>query len=473
MRSLERYTGLVSDPMAFLDACNHPLPETVWSPTSHAAALSAFPSTGLRAMNWSLEGFRVDHRDDAFGVHFLLGGFLIQEEAAMMAVSALDPSPGEWVLDLCAAPGNKTVQLACAVGPSGWIVANDVSAARLQILRGLADRFRLPNLSLVVHDGTSFPFRSSHGSTNPILFDAVLADVPCSCEGTCRKNNRVFERMEAQRTAALPLLQERLLRRAIRLTKPGGRILYATCTFAPEENELVIQQVLEHPEPDQDVSLESIQIPGAHLDEGLTSWNGSTLSSEMRRAVRVWPHQNDTGGFFFALLRKGSSGASNRCVSAPKRPLDHASMPWGAYDLPDAFLGGHSEEVTGRKHARLVTSSRPVLPFNEIAVGFSGVNLKSREPRPSTPLAAYLAPHARAGIAEIAREDMIRFLSRESVSPLSLIPPADKTRYVLVRSGPLSIGLGHIDASGQLESLFPRHAAGLPVAEWLQGLSDA
>lgn len=440
-------------------------------------------------MGWTSEGFRVDRKDAPFGAHFLLGGLLIQEEAAMMAVKALDPQPGEFVLDLCAAPGNKSVQLAHAVGPTGWVVANDVSAARLQVLRGLADRFRLPNLSLVVHDGASFPLRPADRSEHPIRFDAVLADVPCSCEGTCRKNTSVFERMNDQRTASLPELQESLLRRAIELTKPGGRILYATCTFAPEENEMVIQRVLDRPDPENAVVIEPIQIPGAALDEGLTSWMDTVFAPEMQHAVRIWPHRNDTGGFFFALLRKepsdGSTSHASFAAEAPSSidhsdvpgsiapsPLRASEMPWAAYDVPPDFLVGHASERSGSKHERMIGAHRPRLPFNEIAVGFSGINLKSREPRPSSTLAGYLALQARAGVAEIAPEDVVRFLSRAIVTPVSLIPPAERTRYVLVRSGALAIGLGHIDASGRLESLFPRHMAGLPVAEWLSGLSD-
>lgn len=431
-------------------------------------------------MAWTQEGFRIHRRDPAFGVHFLLGGLLIQEEAAMMAVQALDPRPGELVLDLCAAPGNKTVQLAKAVGPAGWVVANDVSAARLQILRGMADRFHLSNLSVVVHDGASFPLRISEQTGEPILFDAVLADVPCSCEGTCRKNTSVFDRMNDRRTASLPSLQESLLRRAIQLTKPGGRVLYATCTFAPEENELVLQRVLDAPDEGNAVTMEAVRLPGVLLDEGLTSWDGEGLSPEMRHTVRVWPHRNDTGGFFFALLRKESGdgdlddGLALKRVLAAEAPsaLDGSRLPWSAYDVPEAFLSSHATEASGRKHERITMSHRPRFPFNEIAVGFSGVNIKSREPRPSSALASYLAPHARAGVAEIKSGDLIRFLCRQTIKPVSLSAPSDRTRYVLVHSGPVSVGLGHIDASGQLESLFPRHLAGLPVADWLGSLSD-
>jgi len=437
-------------------------------------------------MPWTGNGFRVAKKDPAFGVHFLTGGLLIQEEAAMMAVAALDPQPGERILDLCAAPGNKSVQLAKAVGHHGWVVANDVSESRLNVLRGMADRFRLPNLSITVHDGASFPIRQSTETGSDITFDAVLADVPCSCEGTCRKHPRVFEQMNPARVGSLHGLQEALLRRAIRLTRPGGRVLYATCTFAPEENEMVVDRVLREPEPGHEVQVEQIKLPGVVLDEGITHWQGKSMSTELKDTVRIWPHRNDTGGFYLALLRKAerpdapslaSDDPSSESAALPPEDLemvlDGATLPFSAYGMPPSFLKAHSVQSAGRKHNRILTASRPELPYNEIAVGFSGVNLKSRTPRPSSALAAYLAMDATAGLAELPGEAILPFLRGETVQAASLTPPAARTRYVLVRSAELPLGLGHVEQDGRVASLFPRHVGGLPVAEWLDRLSDA
>ncbi len=415
----------------------------------------------------------MDGRDMAFGIHFLTGGLLIQEEAAMMAVAALQPQPGDRVLDLCAAPGNKSVQLADAVGPNGWVVANDVSSARLNVLRGMADRFALPNLSITVHDGASFPDRAHPGTDIPIRFDATLVDVPCSCEGTSRKNPSVLSRSGDARRDALPSLQESLLRRAIHLTRPGGRILYATCTFAPEENEMVVNRVLDAPLPGDEVRVLPISIPGTTLDPGITRWGSHVLDQTLEQTARIWPDRNDTGGFYLALLQKSGDSTANHDWPTPSNDsLDASSLPWSAYDLPDSFLKSHCQEGISQKHTRLATLLRPDIPFNEIAVGMSGVNLKSREPRPTSSLASYLAPAARAGVSELAPAACVPFLCRETVEPLELLPPSDRTRYVLVRSGKLALGLGHVDPQGRIESLFPAHLAGLPVKQWLERLRE-
>ena len=471
---LYRYHDIVDDAASFTEACRSPLPDTCWTPRSRLVLLDTLPPSGIEALSWTDLGFRLRHRDPAFGAHFLTGGFLIQEEAAMMAVQALDPRPGERVLDLCAAPGNKTVQLAEAVGPEGWVVANDVSESRLTVLRGLADRFGLTNLTITVHDGASFPERElANGS--PLLFDAVLADVPCSCEGTCRKHPDVLHPRSSIRKEGLPSLQEALLRKAIRLTKPGGRVLYATCTFAPEENEGVVQRVISAPDAGQEVQLETIRLDGVTTAPGLTSWKDERWPAELSSSVRIWPHHNDTGGFYLALLRKPETTVPSGVVwpTAALRPLDTDQVPWAAYDMEDDWLDQHATIASGRKHTRVVTRNVPEVPLNIISVGMSGLNLKAREARLSSSLSIVAAPHARAGLARIQPDEIIPFLKRESLKEVELTAPAARTRYVLVMAGQLALGLGHVAPDGTLESLFPVHSAGLPVTEWLDSLSAA
>jgi len=467
----ERYEGLVDDVQAFHDACASPLPDTCWMPPEYGDAADALPIHGLERLSWTGEGHRILSKDIRFGVHFLLGGLMIQEEAAMMAVRALGLHPGERVLDLCAAPGNKTVQLATAVGPQGCVVANDVSASRLQVLRGLVDRFRLPQVHLTVHDGASLPDYPFSDESGPVRFDAVLADVPCSCEGTSRKNPSVFTSGSAKRKAALPDLQESLLRRAIQFTRPGGRVLYATCTFAPEENEMVVDRVLSQPGREGAVRVEPFDIPGAVLDSGIDHWEGNALHPSLTGTRRLWPHRNDTGGFYLALLRKeGSSDPAPWPTSADARKPDPHSLPWSAYGLDPVFFETYRTLATRGKNGRLVTAARPDLPFNVVSRGMSGVNPKSREPRPSSSLAPLLVRHAHAGTAELGADQIPAFLKRQTVKPLQLVPPADRTRFVLVQCGPLPLGLGHVDRQGHVESHFPAHMAGLPVAEWLTKL---
>ncbi|MEM8932270.1 MAG: RNA methyltransferase, partial [Acidobacteriota bacterium] len=132
-------------------------------------------------------------------------------------------------------------------------------------------------------------------------FDRVLADVPCSCEGTTRKNPEILWR-EPIRTDDYSGAQAAILRKAVQRCQPGGRVVYATCTYAPEENEGVIDTVLdEYPD--------GVRLLPAHLDglvssPGLTEWQGRRFRPELADTLRVWPHQNDTGGFFVAVLER-------------------------------------------------------------------------------------------------------------------------------------------------------------------------
>jgi len=468
---LERYHELVSDVAAFRAACNRPLPSTCWMPEGHRSALEVCPPSGLEPLSWTRNGFRIRAKDRPFGAHFLLGGFLIQEEAAMMAVQAMGLQPGERVLDLCAAPGNKTVHMAEAVGIHGCVVGNDVSAARLQVLRGLVDRFRLPQVLLTVHDGTSFPDRSLESSDVPVRFDAVLVDVPCSCEGTSRKNPSVLRPGSRNRDASLPDTQEALLRRAIRLTRPGGRVLYATCTFAPEENEMVVNRVVSRPGREGSVSIEPFAIQGARLDPGIDHWNGQTLHPSLVGTRRIWPHRNDTGGFFLALLRKEGTVVRDDWPAHPDTKVaDSGVLPWSAYAPDEAFHHAFRILPTDRRRNRLVGAATPELPFNVVSAGMSGLSQASRYSRPSSGLAPLLAHHAQAGTADLSQDDILPFLCRQTVDPLELVPPCDRTRYVLVRSGPLALGMGHVDSTGRIDSLFPVNQAGLSVSEWLDGL---
>jgi 16S rRNA C967 or C1407 C5-methylase (RsmB/RsmF family) len=214
----------------------------------------------------------------------------------------MEPEAGERILDLCAAPGNKTAQLAVALGNRGTVVANDRDINRLKALRRTLDRLGLLNVSVVRYDGANMP--SAVGT-----FDRVLVDAPCSCEGTTRKRADGWEPEAGGWDDGLEGVQRALLRRGVRLCRPGGLVAYATCTYAPEENEAVVEDVIADLSDrlDLTLTLESARIDGLVSSPGITEWQGRAFRDGMARAMRIWPHQNDTGGFFVALIRKGET----------------------------------------------------------------------------------------------------------------------------------------------------------------------
>jgi len=247
----------------------------------------------FRPFTWHPLGLKLNVEKPGNLVENLMGHIHVQEEISMASPVVLDPIPGERVLDLCAAPGSKTTQIASMMENRGLLVANDPANSRVASLRSNCERAGAINVAVTRYDGRRFP------STK---FDRVLVDAPCTGQGMARKDLTVLDRWSLKRSLGLQRLQRGLLERATDLVKSGGTIVYSTCTFAPEENEAVVSWVAERV---PQVSLEEVSIPGLENSPGLTEWDGSRFGDEMETCARYYPHQNDTGGFFVAKLIKG------------------------------------------------------------------------------------------------------------------------------------------------------------------------
>ncbi len=296
----ERYRDIVDDWASFIDASHSPLPICIWtnllrtSPGDLSRRLET-ESVRVHPLRWYDAAFRFESDvNPGTTLSYHAGLYNVQEEVSLLPVVALAPRPGARVLDLCAAPGNKTLQAAVALENQGTVVANDRSGGRLNPLRTALYRFGLTNVTTTNYDAARFPLADS-------AFDCVIADVPCSCEGNSRKHPDVEKRASREQSVSLARTQVNILRRAVDLCRPGGRIVYGTCTYAPEENEMVVDAILRAmPE----VRIRPFRLPGLVHSAGLTDWESMPLHEDLTRTIRVWPHQNDTGGFYVALLEK-------------------------------------------------------------------------------------------------------------------------------------------------------------------------
>jgi 16S rRNA C967 or C1407 C5-methylase (RsmB/RsmF family) len=295
----ERYRCIIDDYDAFKSVLDTPLPRTIWaSPlkrslkTIHSEIEALCPSAVPLA--WREHAWRLPH-DTLPGSWLLhvLGTIYAQEEAAMLAGVVMSPKPGERVLDLCAAPGGKSVQMAMNMMDRGNLVLNEKNFGRLGGLRGNVKRMGITCATINHDDGLRLipPTR---------LFDRVLVDAPCTCEGTSRKASKTRREISSHDRDVLIQVQVGLLRKALNLVKPGGRVVYSTCTYAPEENEGVLHRI----RPDQ-ATVEPITLPpGIRGTAGLRSWGTTTYRADIQNSVRLWPHHNNTGGFFIAKLRR-------------------------------------------------------------------------------------------------------------------------------------------------------------------------
>lgn len=247
----------------------------------------------LTEIPWVENGFYYEEQDFPSRHPFYYAGlYYLQEPSAMTPASRLPVSPGERVLDLCAAPGGKATELGARLLGEGLLVANDVSASRARALLKNIEVFGIPNSFLLneVPSHISDEFEE--------YFDKILVDAPCSGEGMFRKNPDVAKAWDAQKPLACAKIQKDIILQAARMLRPGGMLLYSTCTFSPEENEQVIAYLLKER---SDMRLENI--------EGYTGFSKGRPeladgNPELEKCVRIWPHKMAGEGHFLALLKK-------------------------------------------------------------------------------------------------------------------------------------------------------------------------
>jgi 16S rRNA C967 or C1407 C5-methylase (RsmB/RsmF family)/NOL1/NOP2/fmu family ribosome biogenesis protein len=480
-RSYGRYRALVDDWPSFRDALLAPHVPCVWAhPLRPASArlVEILAASGITAepMAWYPGGYRwraTTSHDASLARHpgrhwgYLAGLYHVQEESSLVPVALLDPRPGERVLDLCAAPGNKTAQIALALGNRGTVVANDRDASRVPAIQDVVARLGLCNVSMTGCDGAAYP-------AQPALFDKALVDAPCTAEGTVRK-------LAAPRVVAdeyrqwIAGIQGALLRRAIRLTRPGGRIVYATCTFAPEENELVVDAALRACAGA--VEIRPARLAGLATAPGITSWQGQTLDGSLARAIRIWPHLSDTGGFFCAVLERTTARLPDDgpgFVPGPGEPGE-LGVPALAHDVVAAVRERHGiaadvlaelRAVRRGKHLALVAADHALPVGVDVrALGLPAIPVKPRQPRLSTAGALALGSAATRNVVSLEDAQVRAYHAGQSIA----LAPGQHARcsgggyMIAARDDGTALGIGMLRVAGDalFESQFPR--------AWLRG----
>lgn len=249
----------------------------------------------LRRIPYVSNGFYYEENvQPAKHPYYFAGLYYLQDPSAMTPASRLPVTPGEAVLDLCAAPGGKATELASKLGGTGVLVANDISSKRAKALLKNIELSGVENSFIV----TESPARL--GKYFSGFFDKILIDAPCSGEGMFRKEPSMIKAWEQNGPEFYSRLQREILEQALPLLKEGGMLLYSTCTFSPLEDEGSVEYLLS-----LDEELKLVEIDGYDgFVKGKPEMIGSS-DRELEKCVRIFPHKLDGEGHFLALFQKG------------------------------------------------------------------------------------------------------------------------------------------------------------------------
>ncbi|TNJ65258.1 rRNA cytosine-C5-methyltransferase [Paenibacillus hemerocallicola] len=301
--------------------------------------MSPFPLSPIR---WAKGGFYIPETERP-GKHpyYHAGLYYVQEPSAMAPVELLDVRPGDKVLDLCAAPGGKTTQIAAKLEGKGLLVTNDNQPDRVKALVKNVELYGITN-AIVLNET---PERLAPAM--PGFFDKILVDAPCSGEGMFRKDDSMVKGWDEHSPRRYADMQSGILAKAADMLKPGGRLVYSTCTFSPEENEQIIEAFLRERPGFRVVSIPPqhgfapgrpdwiAQVQGGRLDE---------LSRTVEGTVRLWPHKLPGEGHFAAVLERTcgrTDPESEAMFTRPKKSYDRNAQS-------DSRMKRRFEEKAGR-----------------------------------------------------------------------------------------------------------------------------
>ncbi|GGK29394.1 ribosomal RNA small subunit methyltransferase F [Caldalkalibacillus thermarum] len=381
-------------------------------------ALQALPFH-LEPVPWAKEGFYFHEADrPAKHPYYHAGLYYIQEPSAMAPGAMIPIEPGDKVLDLCAAPGGKSTQIAARLKGKGVLVSNDISAERVKPLVKNLELFGVRNG--IVTNETPERLAAAFGT----YFDKIVIDAPCSGEGMFRKNPEMVKSWETHHIEMCTVMQRDILDQAARMLKPGGLMLYSTCTFAPEENEGQIAQFLSrHPHFEvEEISM----VPGFQL--GRPEWASEeelseSMKQKLRRTVRLWPHHVRGEGHFLALLRK-TDGEEKPCREEQAAPLPERTLQNFREFEREVCLKPLEEMLEGRlvtfkQHLYVKPEGLPSLQgLKVVKSGWYLGELKKNRFEPSQALAMGLDSRDVAQTVSFSVEDeaLLRYLKGETLN---------------------------------------------------------
>ena len=392
-------------PRAFLDSVKHLLKDET---DAFCAALLDAPSQAFRlnplkpcpeaeafadgGVPWENAGYYIKEGTRP-GLSLLqaAGAYYIQDASAMAAVNALDPQPGEVILDLCAAPGGKSTQIAGRLMGEGFLLANEIVPGRAKLLSSALERFGVTNCA--VTNSSPEAFGALEGA-----FDRVLVDAPCSGEGMFRKDPEAVREWSIEHTRACAARQKLILDAAAPLVRPGGVLAYSTCTFNEGENEGVIGAFLD-----------------AHPEYAPEEFGLCGVGESQNGCLRLWPHRVKGEGHFVCRLKK--QGDAPRAMGPKIRP-DRDAAKWER-ELENLCVRALPEGVLV-KSGEYIERVHPLCPdLSGLKCVRRGVQLARLAPgrlEPAHQLAMCLKPSEALRAAELDYDAAARYMRGEAIT---------------------------------------------------------
>ena len=413
----------------------------------------------IRPIPWISNGYFYDEESrPARCAYYQAGLYYLQEPSAMTPASRLPIEPGDFVLDLCAAPGGKATALGASLNDTGFLLANDISTSRARALLRNLELFGIKNMLVTDEKPARLAQRF------PAFFNKILLDAPCSGEGMFRKEEALARDWTPEKSAELSDIQKDLILKAADMLRPGGMMLYSTCTFSPCEDEEVVAYLLQE-RPD----MELMEMPGYEgFSEGRPEFasepvsQGSFAPSSLRKCVRIFPHKMDGEGHFLALFHKKGDSLPPFFRPAGKGP-DKNTRKWleeffaeiGLHTLGGQEFDWNRVEIRKDKVYYQLPFPLDLRGISFLRNGLYLGDLKKNRFEPSQPLA--LALHKEdieATISlSVSDERITRYLKGETLN-IEPEEAAHKKGWHLLCADGYPIGFGKL-VNGILKNKYP------------------
>ena len=380
------------------------------------------PEGLLEAVPWEPTGHYLS-LDSKAGADILheAGAWYLQEPSAMIPAAVLNAQPGEHILDLCAAPGGKTTQNALRMAGQGMIVCNEPIGDRARILSRNVERMGVTNAIVV----SAWPEKLA--DVWPEAFDAIQCDAPCSGEGMFRRHPETRDEWNPESPAGCAKRQGDILDSAAVMLRPGGRMVYSTCTLNKIENEGVVEAfLLRHP----DFELMPIELPGLSAPQGM---------------LTIYPHRIKGEGHFVALLRRKGDGRAVWQTASPKNAPDKAAMK-----VLQEFLPGQQANLFFGNELRYCPDFPELSKAKGVTVLRSGLHLGTVKGKVFIPDHAWAVSNAAPAVPRVhlTEEEAWLYLNGQVI-------PADGKGWVLACYAGLPLGWGKV-SEGMMKNHYPK-----------------